>query len=62
MAAPEAVAMTKRLIAEAVETPETPAFRDRIVTEAASRRGLPEAAEGLLSFAEKRAPGWYPAD
>jgi methylglutaconyl-CoA hydratase len=61
MAAPEAVAMTKRLVAEAVETPDRPAFRDRIVAEAASRRRLPEAAEGLLSFAEKRAPGWYPA-
>lgn len=62
MAAPEAVAMTKRLVAEAVETPDKPGFRDRIVTEAASRRRLPEAAEGLLSFAEKRAPGWYPRD
>jgi methylglutaconyl-CoA hydratase len=60
MAAPEAVAMTKRLVAEAVSTPDTPAFRDRIVSEAASRRRLAEAAEGLLSFAEKRAPGWYP--
>ena len=62
MAAPEAVAMTKRLVAEAVETPDTPAFRERIISEAASRRRLAEAAEGLLSFAEKRAPGWYPGE
>lgn len=61
MAAPEAVAMTKRLRAEATETPETSAFYERIVTEAAERRRLAEAAEGLLSFAEKRAPGWYTA-
>jgi methylglutaconyl-CoA hydratase len=62
LAAPEAVAMTKRLIGEAVEAPDTPAFRHRIVEEAAARRRLPEAAEGLLSFAEKRKPNWYPED
>jgi methylglutaconyl-CoA hydratase len=60
IAAPEAVAMTKRLIGEAVDTPDTPAFRGRIVEEAAARRRLPEATEGLLSFAEKRRPKWYP--
>jgi methylglutaconyl-CoA hydratase len=60
MAAPEATAMTKRLIGEAIETPDTPAFRERIAQEAAARRRLPEAAEGLLSFAEKRKPQWYP--
>jgi methylglutaconyl-CoA hydratase len=60
LAAPEAVMMTKRLIAESVETPFNPAFRDRITTEAAERRVLSEAAEGLLSFAEKRKPKWYP--
>jgi methylglutaconyl-CoA hydratase len=60
MAAPEAVATTKRLVAEAVETPNTPAFLGRIVNEAATRRRLTEAAEGLSSFAEKRAPAWYP--
>jgi methylglutaconyl-CoA hydratase len=61
MAAPEAVAMTKRLVAEAVESPDMPAFRDRIVAEAAARRRLAEAEEGLASFADKRAPSWYPA-
>ncbi len=59
MAAPEAVAMTKQLVAEAVETPDSRAFRARIVSEAASRRHSSEAAEGLASFAEKRRPAWY---
>ena len=57
-AAPEAVAMTKRLIAEAVESPDSRAFAERIIDEAAARRRMPEAAEGLQSFAEKRRPGW----
>ena len=60
MAAPEAAAMTKQLAAEAVETPDSRAFRERIVIEAAARRYSPEAAEGLASFAEKRRPAWYP--
>jgi len=60
MAAPEATAMTKRLVAEAAATPDTPAFRERIAQEAAARRRLPEAEEGLASFAEKRKPRWYP--
>lgn len=60
MAAPEAVAMTKALVAEAVENPDTPSFRERIINEAAGRRRLPEAAEGTASFAEKRHPSWYP--
>ena len=60
MAGPEAVAITKRLIAEAAETPFDGAFHDRIVDEAARRRHTPEAAEGLASFREKRKPRWYP--
>ncbi len=60
LAGPEAVAITKRLIAEAAETPFTPEFHDRIVDEAALRRRTPEAAEGLASFREKRRPHWYP--
>jgi methylglutaconyl-CoA hydratase len=62
MAAPEATAMTKALIAEAAGTPDTPGFRGRIAEEAAARRRLPEAAEGLASFAEKRRPDWYPSE
>ena len=60
MAGPEAVTITKRLIAEAAETPFAGAFHDRIVDEAARRRRTPEAAEGLASFREKRKPRWYP--
>jgi len=59
MAGPEAVAITKRLIAESTQTPFTPEFHDRIVEEAATRRRSAEAAEGLASFREKRKPGWY---
>ena len=62
MAGPEAVAITKRLIAEAVETPFTTDFHDRIVAEAAGRRRSLEAEEGLGSFAEKRKPRWYPEE
>jgi len=60
LAGPEAVAVTKRLVAEAVDTPLEGAFRDRIVGEAAERRRSAEAQEGLLSFAERRRPKWYP--
>ena len=60
LAGPEAVAITKRLIEEAVETPLTAEFQDRIVAEATARRRTEEAAEGLASFREKRKPGWYP--
>src|SRR3954466_8162947 len=60
LAGPEAVAITKGLIAEAVETPFTAGFRDRIVAEATGRRRSDEATEGLASFREKRNPGWYP--
>jgi methylglutaconyl-CoA hydratase len=59
VAGPEAVAITKRLIGEAVEAPFA-ALHDRLVEEAASRRRSAEAAEGLASFREKRPPGWYP--
>jgi len=60
MAGPEAVAITKKLVAESVETPFSGDFHDRIVAEAAGRRRSLEAEEGLASFAEKRKPRWYP--
>ena len=60
LAGPEAVAITKRLIEESIETPFTAEFHDRIVEEAAARRRTQEAAEGLASFREKRKPRWYP--
>ena len=59
MAGPEAVAITKKLIAEAVETSFEGALHDRIVAEAAARRRSAEAGEGLASFREKRKPRWY---
>ena len=61
-AGPEAVAITKRLIAEAAETPFTPEFHNRIVDEAALRRRSREAEEGLASFREKRPARWYPQE
>ncbi len=66
MAAPQAAAMTKLLIAEAVETAQerggdSQAFAERIIAEGAARRHSPEAAEGLASFAEKRRPAWHSA-
>ena len=60
LAGPEAVAVTKNLIARSVETPFEGAFHDRIIEEAAGRRRSAEAAEGLASFREKRKPRWYP--
>jgi methylglutaconyl-CoA hydratase len=60
LAAPEATAMTKRLVAEAMAAPDTPAFLERIAAEGAERRRLAEAEEGLASFAERRKPRWYP--
>jgi methylglutaconyl-CoA hydratase len=59
MAGPEAVAITKKLLGDAVEAPFD-ALHDRIVEEAASRRRSAEAGEGLASFREKRPPKWYP--
>ncbi len=60
LAGPEAVAITKKLIALSVHTPLAGAFHDRIVDEAAARRRSAEAAEGLASFLDKRRPRWYP--
>ncbi len=60
MAAPEAVAVTKRLVRQAAGTATSPEFRDTLAIEAATRRHSAEAREGLASFAEKRKPAWYP--
>lgn len=62
LAGPEALSITKKLIAESSEKPFEGAFHDRIVDEAATRRRTPEAAEGLASFREKRKPAWYSGD
>jgi methylglutaconyl-CoA hydratase len=60
-AAPEATATTKALIEESLLHDGEPHFSDALAQEGASRRRMPEAAEGLASFAEKRLPNWYPA-
>ena len=60
MAAPEATATTKALIEESVLHDGEPHFADALAQEGASRRLMPEAAEGLASFVEKRLPRWYP--
>jgi methylglutaconyl-CoA hydratase len=61
LAAPEAVAVTKRLLHDCAAAPADPAaLADRLAREAADRRRSPEAAEGLASFFEKRRPRWYP--
>ncbi len=60
LAAPEAVAATKRLIRETAGLATAPEFRETLAVEAATRRHSAEAKEGLASFAEKRKPRWYP--
>ena len=60
-AAPEAAATTKALIEESLLHDGEPHFNDALAQEGAARRLMPEAAEGLASFAEKRLPAWYPA-
>jgi methylglutaconyl-CoA hydratase len=62
MAAPEAVAMTKRLLHEARRRLDDTDFLQALAAEAASRRHSAEAAEGLASFAERRPPRWYSGD
>ncbi len=60
MAAPDAVAATKRLLREAHGLEPLAAAREAMAAEGAGRRHSAEAMEGLASFAEKRPPRWYP--
>jgi methylglutaconyl-CoA hydratase len=61
LAAPDAVALTKRTALELAERRiAADALADRLAGEAADRRRSGEAAEGLRSFFEKRKPRWYP--
>jgi methylglutaconyl-CoA hydratase len=62
MAAPEAVAVTKRLVRRTARLETDAEFREILAVEAATRRHSAEAKEGLASFAEKRKPSWYPGD
>jgi methylglutaconyl-CoA hydratase len=59
-AAPEAVAVTKRLVRQTAGLETSDEFREHLAIEAATRRHSAEAREGLASFAEKRKPAWYP--
>jgi methylglutaconyl-CoA hydratase len=61
MAAPEAVAVTKRLARKTASLETSAELREQLAIEAATRRHSAEAREGLASFAEKRKPAWYPA-
>ena len=61
MAAPDALAATKRLGLELAGAVPAPEVLERLAQEAAERRRSEEAAEGLASFFEKRKPNWYPA-
>jgi methylglutaconyl-CoA hydratase len=60
MAAPEAVAVTKRLVRETAGAMADAALLETLAQAGAERRHSAEAAEGLQSFAEKRKPRWYP--
>lgn len=60
MNAPGATAATKlRALRVAGAVVGDPLFAD-LVREHAAARQLPEAAEGLASFVDKRRPAWYP--
>ena len=59
--APEATTRTKELIEESILRDGDPAFAEAMAREGATRRHMPEAHEGLASFAEKRLPSWYPS-
>ncbi|HUK08586.1 MAG TPA: enoyl-CoA hydratase-related protein [Stellaceae bacterium] len=58
--APDATSRTKALIEESLLRDGAAAFSERLAQEGARGRLMPEAAEGLASFAEKRPPNWYP--
>jgi methylglutaconyl-CoA hydratase len=60
MAAPEAVAVTKRLVRETAGAMDGAALLETLARAGAEQRRSAEAAEGLASFAEKRPPRWYP--
>jgi methylglutaconyl-CoA hydratase len=57
---PEAIAQTKALILKSAWSDLDEATFTRLIESHASKRQSPEAAEGLASFAEKRAAKWSP--
>ncbi|WP_420562307.1 enoyl-CoA hydratase-related protein [Thalassobaculum sp.] len=62
MAAPEALAQTKRRALVEAGLDLTGEHFTELVEEHALKRQSDEAAEGLASFLEKRPPSWYPGD
>jgi methylglutaconyl-CoA hydratase len=59
MSAPQATATTKRLNMEIAGAVMSDALFDDLVERHATTRRSDEAAEGTLSFIEKRQPAWY---
>lgn len=55
---PEAIADTKRLIAEVAGQPVTPELTAMTADRIATRRASAEAREGMSAFLDKRKPGW----
>lgn len=60
MSAPDALAQTKRRALIEAGLMLSDADFEALVLEHAAKRQSDEATEGLASFLEKRAPGWYP--
>jgi methylglutaconyl-CoA hydratase len=58
--APDAIALGKRSAMISARAVTIDAEFARLVSEHAAKRQTPEAAEGLLSFVEKREASWYP--
>jgi methylglutaconyl-CoA hydratase len=57
--APEAVQDSKRLVIAHAGLDLSDQQIEALAVQAAARRASAEAAEGLASFGEKRAPSWY---
>lgn len=60
--APEATSRTKALIEASIGSNGAAGFAEELAAEGARGRLMPEAVEGLASFAEKRAAKWCPGD
>jgi methylglutaconyl-CoA hydratase len=59
--APDAAAESKLLVLEQAGLQISEQQVRALALQAAVKRASPEAAEGLLSFQEKRKPAWYPS-
>jgi methylglutaconyl-CoA hydratase len=62
MSAPIATAQSKRAALKDAGLILSKARFEKLVEQHAAKRQTDEAMEGLASFAEKRAPSWYPGD